>query len=75
MLRGKGYLTARRLWTLVLAGALVWMAGGLLCLLFGQVAIPPGRVLSILLGEGGSEQQVNIVLMQRAPRILLGLLV
>jgi iron complex transport system permease protein len=52
----------------------VWLAAGAVCLFFGQVGIPPGRVLGIITGSGAPAQELNIVLMQRLPRVVLGLL-
>jgi len=58
-----------------MAVALVaWAGAGLGCLFFGQVRVPPGAVLSILTGGSAPEQDVAIVLAQRAPRMVLGLL-
>jgi iron complex transport system permease protein len=54
-------------------GLLCWLAAGVLCLFHGQVRVPPGEVLSALTG-GAPAQQANIVLMQRLPRVALGLL-
>ncbi|GAH75104.1 unnamed protein product, partial [marine sediment metagenome] len=73
-MRTKGYLTARRFWTVMAAGCLFWIAAGLVCLFFGQVKLQPPQVLSILTGGQAAPRDVNIVLMQRLPRVLLGLL-
>ena len=73
-MRPDGYLTARRFWITLAAAALVWAAGGVACLFWGQVAIPPAEVVGILLGRAASQESVSIVLMQRVPRVLLALL-
>ncbi len=68
------YLTARRFWTAVAAGTLGWILVGVACLLYGQVKMSPAEVAGVLVGEAGSPAEANIVLMQRLPRVLLGLL-
>jgi iron complex transport system permease protein len=73
-MRTEGYLSAGRFWGLLGAACLVWAATGAACLFFGQVRVPAGQMLSILAGRGAPAQNVSIVLAQRAPRILLGLL-
>lgn len=73
-MRAKGYLSAGRFGTIVAVSLLVWLAGGAACLFWGQEKIPAARVLSILTGAGASTQELNIVLMLRLPRVMLGLL-
>ncbi|NLW51689.1 MAG: iron ABC transporter permease [Candidatus Brocadiaceae bacterium] len=74
MRRPDGYLTARRFWTLCVAAAVVWLAGGLACLFWGQMAIPPSEVVAVLRGRAVSEEARSVVLMLRVPRVLLALL-
>ncbi|MGD2174495.1 MAG: iron ABC transporter permease [Candidatus Brocadiaceae bacterium] len=74
MRRTEGYLTAGSFWAFAGAGLLVWLAVGLGCLLPGQVDLPPGRILAILTGGAAEARDANIVLMQRLPRVLMGLL-
>jgi iron complex transport system permease protein len=68
------YVTGRRLAVVVGVGALGCGCVSAACLLFGQVRIPPAEVLAILAGRGGEWRHVNIVLMQRLPRVILGVL-
>ncbi len=73
-MRVSGHLSAGRVGAVVAAGTAAWLLVGSACLFFGQFAVPAGRVLAILTGGGGSAPEANIVLMQRLPRVLLGLL-
>ncbi len=73
-MRRRADLSAGRFWTAIAASALVSVAVGLACLFFGQAPIPPGSVLRTLFGGDASAQHANIILMQRLPRVLLGLL-
>ncbi len=75
MIRSEGYLRPGRFWALMAAGLLLWCAAGWACLFFGQVGVPPGRVMEILTGGHGALQDVSIILRLRLPRVLLGLVV
>jgi ABC-type Fe3+-siderophore transport system permease subunit len=73
-MQAKGYLSARRFWTLLAAALVLWAAVAVACLFYGQVWVPPHNVVDLLLGRGAPSQDASIVLGERAPRILLGLL-
>ncbi len=73
-MRAKGYLSAGRFGVLLAAAVVVWALAAVWCLFFGQVRVPAREVVDILLGRGGAPANVSIVLAQRAPRVLLGLL-
>lgn len=68
------YLSARRFWAIAGVSCALWLASGAACLFYGQVRVPPGQVLSVLTGQSASARDLNIVLAQRLPRVLLGLL-
>ena len=70
----RGYLSVRRFWTTLAAAAALWAAAGAVCLFWGQMDVPPGKVIDVLLGRPAARDYVNIVLMQRLPRVLLALL-
>jgi iron complex transport system permease protein len=72
MTRAEGYLTVRRLVALACTACAVWAGVGLVCLFWGQASIAPERVMAALAGRG-TAQDLSIVLMQRVPRVLLGL--
>ncbi len=74
MKRAKGYLGAGRFWAVAVVSCLAWLAVGAACLFYGQVRLPAGEVARILTGGHASSLNLNIVLMQRLPRVLLGLL-
>jgi iron complex transport system permease protein len=73
-MRDRGYLSAGRFWGLLAAAVVVWAAAAVACLFYGQVHVPAQEVVAMLLGRPAPAQDVSIVLGQRAPRILLGLL-
>ena len=73
-MRAEGYLNARRLTAIGGVSLAVWAGVGVACLFRGQVSIPGGRVMSALTSGAASAPEANIVLMQRLPRVLLGLL-
>ncbi|MFO7958017.1 MAG: iron ABC transporter permease [Candidatus Brocadiia bacterium] len=75
MLRGKNDVTARTLLLSLGVGLLLWVAVGAVCLLYGQVRLPAGQVVRALRGANVPGPTAGIVLMQRLPRVLLGLLV
>ncbi len=72
--RAERYLSRQRFAAWSAAGLAVWLAAGAACLFFGPVRIPAGQVLHALTGGAASGQDVTIVLMQRLPRVLLGLI-
>jgi len=74
MIKPREYLTTRRFWTLTALACALWLVVGALCLSWGQVRLPAREVLAVLSGGQASELTANIVLMQRLPRVLLGLL-
>lgn len=74
MTRAKGYLSAGHMAVMLSGAGLLWLAIGLACLFWGQVSVAPGDVVRILTGGEAPAQDVNIILMQRLPRVLLGLL-
>ncbi|MFO8006793.1 MAG: iron ABC transporter permease [Candidatus Brocadiia bacterium] len=74
MRRGESHLTPAGFWASVGGGLALWAVVGTACLMFGQVRVPPGQVLRALAGAAADPSQANIVLMQRLPRVLLGLL-
>jgi iron complex transport system permease protein len=59
---------------MVAAGLVAWLLAGAACLFYGQVDIAPAQVLHILAGGTAPGQDLNIVWMQRLPRVLLGLI-
>jgi iron complex transport system permease protein len=74
MASGGEELTRGRFASAVGAAAVGWAALGVACLFWGQAQLAPGRVAAALFGAGASAQEANIILMQRLPRVVLGLL-
>jgi iron complex transport system permease protein len=74
-MRERGYLSARRFAAVLGVGLAVWLGAGLVCLLFGQAQLSPAQVFGVLTRRAAGPQQASIVLMQRLPRVLLGLVV
>ncbi len=74
MRRSRSYLTAGRFWLAMAVGFGLWVAVGFACLFFGQISVAPERVVGALAGGDVPLNDVDVVLMQRVPRIALGLL-
>ena len=68
------YLTTGRFWRVMSLGFVVWLVAGVACLFFGQTAIAPGHIAVALTGGEVPLSEADVILMQRVPRIALGLL-
>jgi len=74
MRKPEGYLRGGPFAAMVAVGLLAWLLAGAACLFYGQVDIAPAQVLRILAGGTAPAQDLNIIWMQRLPRVLLGLI-
>jgi len=60
---------------IILAGTLVTLLSGIICLNFGAVSIRPGEIISLLLNSNNYDKTKSLIIWQlRAPRIILGIL-